>query len=395
MKKIALIVLVALVAGGLVFTGWWFAIRDDSTEMSEQPESGQSETEADDGLLRIVATGDMIAHDSINENARQDDGSYDYLSLMSDMQPFFQQADVRFCNQATAAGGERLGISGYPVFNAPFAFTQDMVKVGCNVVNLASNHINDKGKRQIDATVAEWERQDGVLAYAGANRSAEEQAQLRTFTVDGVSFGFLAYTTYSNNQNLTPYGLNMYDSQTAQQEISAARDEVDFVIVSMRWGTEYSTEINTEQNEIAQEVVNAGADFVFGHGPHVLQPVKRIADTNGREGIVWFSLGNFLNSQIDIETLIGGFAIIDINQEELFVENVEFMPVYQHYEWTAQQREEEDLLSRHNFSMVPLDQADELLRQSTHDTTVEAQTQWVQQILNRYIEVPVIGSDEY
>jgi poly-gamma-glutamate synthesis protein (capsule biosynthesis protein) len=309
------------------------------------------------------------------------------------MKPFFDKADVRFCNQATPAGGEFFGITGYPVFNAPFAFTTNLVKLGCNVVNIGTNHTNDKGQRLIDATVDEWSKQD-VLAYAGANRSSEEQNKVPTFEREGVKFAFLSYTTYSNTKPATSYGINMYNAAKAKTQLAAARKAADIVIVSMRWGTEYSAEINFEQNKIAQDLADFGADIMLGHGPHVLQPVKRLK-ANGRETIVWFSLGNFLNSQIDIESLVGGLAIMDVDTATKKVTSVSFLPVYQHYEWTAAEKKREDLLTRHNFMMVPLDGAAGLLAKSQHSTTVEAQAARVKSVLNDFTAIPIINSSQY
>jgi poly-gamma-glutamate capsule biosynthesis protein CapA/YwtB (metallophosphatase superfamily) len=352
---------------------------------------------AEVGPIRLIATGDMIAHDSINENARKDDGTYDYFSMMSEMKPFFDKADVRFCNQATPAGGERFGVSGYPVFNAPQEFTLDMIKVGCNVVNIGTNHTNDKGQDVINATISGWDNQPGVLAVAGANRTREEQAKIRYFTVKGLKFAFLAYSTYSNDTNLTPHGLNMYSDEVAQAQIAEAKENnAKFIIVSMRWGTEYSPDINESQDRIAQMLADAGADLVLGHGPHVLEPVKRVkARESDHEAVVWFSLGNFLNSQIPIETLVGGLAVIEIDGVNRKIESIGFMPVYMHYEWSAADRAGNNLMARRGMRMTPLDKAGELLASSTHSTSVEAETERVKTVLNQFTPVTMLTSETY
>jgi poly-gamma-glutamate capsule biosynthesis protein CapA/YwtB (metallophosphatase superfamily) len=354
--------------------------------------------EAPKGNIRLIATGDMIAHDSINQNARKADGSYDYVPLMEKMKPYFDKADIRFCNQSTPAGGAQFGISGYPTFNAPVEFARGLEGVGCNLINIGTNHTNDKGQPLIDATVAAWDDREGILAVAGANRSVSEQNRKRIFETKGLKFAFLSYTTYSNNRQLTPHGVNMYSETLATQQMKEARDEADFVIVSMRWGTEYSPDVNTEQDRIAQKLASLGADVVLGHGPHVLQPVKKLKGSEGRDTIVWYSLGNFLNSQIDIETLVGGFAVMDIDAEQKKISKVSFLPVYMHYEWTAEQKRRQsqaDLLARKNFTMVPLDEAAPLLAKSQNGTTVEAQTSRVRQVLNKFTEIPIIKAAEY
>lgn len=362
--------------------------------------NGTIETErnkqAATGTIKLIATGDMIAHDSVNANAKKPDGSYDYLPLMDKMKPYFEKADVRFCNQATPAGGEQFGISGYPVFNAPVAFARGIEGVGCNVINLGTNHTNDKGQALIDATVAAWDNRSGVLSVAGANRSLGEQNQSRTFTVKGVKFAFLSYTTYSNNTALTPHGINMYSDALATGQVAEARKNADIVIVSMRWGTEYSPDINAQQDAIAQTLTNLGADIILGHGPHVLEPVKKLKTADGsRESVVWYSLGNFLNTQIETEALIGGFAVMDIDAASKKVTSTGFMPTYMHYDWTAADKRSNNLLARKNLSMMPLDQANDLLAKSLLGTSVQAQTARVTAILNKYTEVKILPSSQF
>jgi len=356
----------------------------------------ETTSKAVQGSVRLVGTGDMIAHDSVNANARKADGSYDYLPLMDKMKPYFEKADIRFCNQATPAGGEQFGITGYPVFNAPVAFARGIESVGCNVLNLGTNHTNDKGQPLIDATAAAWDNRAGILAFAGANRSVGEQNQNHFFTVKGLKVAYVSYTTYTNNTSVTPYGLNMYSDALATAQITEARKNADIVIVSMRWGTEYSPDVNAQQDAIAQTLTNLGADVVLGHGSHFLEPVKRLKNADGtRESIVWYSLGNFLNTQLEAESLVGGFAVMDIDLATKKISSSSFMPTYMHYDWTAAEKKSNNLMARKNLTMVPLDQAAELLARSQLGTTVEAQTARVTSVLNKYTNIKIIKSSEY
>lgn len=343
--------------------------------------------------IRLLATGDMIAHDSINANAKKADGSYDYGALMADMKPFFAKGDVNFCNQATPAGGESFGITGYPSFNAPVAFPRGIEDVGCNLINLGTNHTNDKGQALVDATVAAWDDRDAIVA--GANRSQEEQDKPRIVQVKGMKIAFVAYTDYTNSPLPNNYGVNRYSDAFAEQQIKAVLNESDFVIVSMRWGTEYSPNINPRQEEVAQKLANYGADVIFGHGPHAMQPVKLLKGSNDRDVYVWYSLGNFLNSQLDAETLIGGFASMDIDLASKKVTKAGFMPVYQHYEWTAAEKSAGNLLARKNFKMSPLDKSAELMAKSQLGTTVDVQMDRVTKLLNQFTEVLIIASSDF
>lgn len=396
MKKVLTVLGIAVLLAGVSFAGWrLFRQQADqqAVQTSNEP-APQSEERQEPSIIRLLATGDMIAHDSINANAKQADGSYDYLSLMREMQPYFGKGDINFCNQATPAGGERFGITGYPVFNAPVAFARGIEAVGCNVINIGTNHTNDKGQALVDATVAAWDNRE-ILAVAGANRSSEEQASVRTFEVKGVTFAFVAYTDYTNEPLPNTYGVNRYGQALAVEQIAEARKQADFVIASIRWGTEYSPDINARQEKVAQELADAGTDVVLGHGTHVLQPVKKLTTGDGREVYVWFGLGNFMHSQVEVETRIGGIASMTIDPTTKQVTEVGFMPTYQHYEWTADEKARQDLLARKNFTVVPLDQAADLLAKSQLNASVDTQVTRVRAILNRFTEVDLLTSETF
>jgi poly-gamma-glutamate capsule biosynthesis protein CapA/YwtB (metallophosphatase superfamily) len=384
----------ALIIAGISYAYYQRYVKQPVSTLSPPTDNKQSEPTVPDATVRVIATGDMIAHDALNARAKTN-GGYDYFQFMDRMKPYFDAADVRFCNQATLAAGEAYSITGYPVFNAPLEFARDMAKVGCNVINTGSNHSNDKSQAALEASVAAWYNLPNILAVAGANRSEDERQTIRHFEVKGVKFAFLSYTTYLNSPNKQPYSVTMYSPELAKQQIAEARQTADIVMVSMRWGTEYSAGINAAQTKQSQFLADQGADIVVGHGPHVLAPVKKLKGKNGRSSYIWYSLGNFLNAQVEIESLISGFAVMDIDTQSKTITSVGYLPLYMHYEWTAQQKAAQALLARQNFEMYLLEEAGEPLLRSQNNTTVNAQMQRVAKLLNTYTDVPILTKAEY
>jgi poly-gamma-glutamate synthesis protein (capsule biosynthesis protein) len=346
----------------------------------------------------LIASGDTVAHDSVNANADTGNG-YDYYRLMDKMAPVFKAADIRFCNQSTLAGGEQFGISGYPTFNAPVELTRDMAKVGCNLVNTASNHSFDKSQATIDGAVAAWEKQKGMLAVAGQNRSAAEQNKVATFNIKGVKFAFLAYTTYVNTSRPAQnnYGVNRYSREFATQQIAAAKKGgADFIIVSMRWGDEYSSLVNTYQESEARFLAGQGARIILGHGPHVLQPVRKIEGSGGKDTLVWFSLGNFLNTQLEKEALFNGLAVVDIDKRTLKFTNTAYLPIASTYSWSKADAKSENLLARRNVEVYLLeDLSQQLIDANQLDTTADDQLNRITDTLNAYTDVTLIDASEY
>lgn len=358
-----------------------------STENTEQP-TGPT------GTIRMIATGDNLAFESINNAAKTPTG-YDYLPMMANFKLLFDKADIRLCNQTTPAGGESLGVTGFPEFNAPTAWSAGFANLGCNVMNLGSDHTNDKGQAGIDATVNTWESEPRVLAYAGANKSVEEQVKVRYFTVKQVKFAYLSFTTKTQKPDHTIFGINIYNSELARQQIEEARKNANLVLVSMSWGNEDQEEISADQDRIAQELADFGADVVIGVGPHVLQPAKILDGSDGHQTLVWFSLGNFLNSQLPVQNLIGGMAVMDFDAATGQLRDPKLLPVYMHYEWTAAQKASNNVNARTNFKLYPLDQAAEPLAKSLNGTTVPDQTARVTGIITKFAPIKVITSAEY
>lgn len=389
---VLLLVLLALIAAGV------FALRRKPAPPAAQPTASQNSTDTQSpgptGTIRLIATGDNLAFESINNAAKTASG-YDYLPMMSNFKPLFEKADIRLCNETTPGGGEALGISGFPVFNAPTAWSTGFADAGCNLMNLGSDHTNDKGQPAIDAMVATWESEPRVLAFAGANKSVEEQVKVRYFTVKQVKFAYLSFTTKTQKPDHTIFGINIYNSELAKQQIEEARKNANLVLVSMSWGNEDQEEISADQDKIAQELATFGADVVIGNGPHVLQPAKILDGAEGHQTLVWFSLGNFLNSQIPVNNLIGGMAIMDFDAATGQLKDPKLLPVYMHYEWTAEQKAANTVNARTNFKLFPLDQATEALAKSQNGTTVADQTARVTGIITKFAPIKVITTAEY
>jgi len=393
-KKFAVALAVVLV---LSAAGAWYYKKSSAakSEVASQPAVEQTQPDKLTGNFRFLATGDIITHDSVYNNAKQPDGSYDFQPMLSELKPILEKSPARIChNTAVAAGGN---ISGYPSFNAPSELINGLSGSGCNVLSLASDHINDKGQAAIDATIQTVKADKKIVISAGANQSAEEQAEPRYFNVgDGqVKFAYFSYTTRQNNSASTPFGVDVYEKTKVEAELKKVKDTADLVIVSICWGKEDNGDIQPEQDTVAQELANAGADVIFGHCPHVVQPIKKLKLSDGsRETIVYYSLGNALNTQLSIENLIGGLGVIDFDLETKKITNFGFMPTYMHYEWTAAEKASQNLGARKNLKLYPLDKAKNALAKSQNGTTVEAQTDYAKNILNKFTPTKVYSSKE-
>ncbi|WP_237462211.1 CapA family protein [Leucobacter chromiireducens] len=358
---------------------------------TEAPTPSPDPTPASPAPVHMIAMGDMLPHDAVNAAAEQQGGSYDYAQFFAGIRAQLDAADVTFCNQEVPSAGVEFGISGYPTFNAPTEFARDLRGgAGCDLVNTATNHTADKGTAGIAATRAAW---DGLApaVVSGANRSAAEQREVHVFDAEGVNVALVSFAEYSNAP-IDGVSLNMMsDTALVTELLEKARAAADVVVVSAHWGTEDSHEVNDAQRAFAQQVADLGADVVIGTGPHVLQPVTWLDRAGGGRTLVWYSLGNMLNTQLELDQRTGVIAAFDLVREAeggpVRVESPTAVLTYMHYDWSAEEEAAGDLMARKNLSITPLAGADALLERTRFGTTAAAQVAASTAILGPDVQV--------
>lgn len=104
------------------------------------------------------------------------------------MKPYIERADITVANSESIVGGQEIGISSYPQFNSPYELADILKAVGVDVVNMANNHTLDRGEQAIQNATNYW-RELGI-EYVGAATSQEEAEQIKTLTVNNITFSF-------------------------------------------------------------------------------------------------------------------------------------------------------------------------------------------------------------
>ncbi len=350
---------IAVIAATVISVLVWWAmglLQAQVAVPTQAPAAKQTQATVKPMKLKFAAMGDMLAHDSVVSQARNENG-YNFSQYFASIRNNYKDSDLVFCNPETPAAGDSLGISGYPVFNAPTEFARDLRSGGCNVINLATNHIFDKGQAGIDQTRQVWDQQKPLL-ISGANRLADEQNTISVTTKNGIKIAFVAFADFSNNSGYAAHSINFYHDKTLVERLmKAARDQADVVIVSAHWGTEDSTAVNADQQAAARQFSDLGADVIIGTGPHVLQKVEWLTGANGHKSLVWYSIGNMLSSQLAIDELTGVIARFTIEkaaQGSITIGEIEATPTFMSYEWSPTDKQASNLAARHNLQLAAL-----------------------------------------
>jgi poly-gamma-glutamate synthesis protein (capsule biosynthesis protein) len=286
--------------------------------------------------LTIIAAGDNLFHETIIA-AFKEEGGYNFAPIYETIKPIIAGADLAFINQETVLGRESFGYSGYPQFNTPRALANNLADAGFDIINQANNHIMDMGEAGVRDTIAVWDAIPGTV-YLGIHRSQEERDH-RNLIIEknGIRTGFLAYTFGTNGLPVPedkPYLVSLIEQETMAREIGALRPLCDFLVVSMHWGEEYSPSPSAGQTALAVFLAAQKVDLVIGHHPHVLQPAEYMLRPDGRQMLCFYSLGNFMSSQKQPATLIGGLMYIRLTKSEqnIMFTDAGIIPVITHYE---------------------------------------------------------------
>ena len=247
--------------------------------------------EPDKSSLRITiaAVGDMMIGTDYPENHLPDD---DGVNFLAELTPTLSAADITFGNLegVLVDGGEPGKKCSNPnacyLFRSPARYAEHFRKAGFDVLSLANNHARDFGEEGRTSTME-------AIVAAGMLHSGRE-GDFASLERKGLSIAVLAYAVTKNSNLLLDYEL-------AQQTVRKYAASHDIVIVSFHGGAEGqgATHLTFDEEEYYGEprgdvvrfsrmVVDAGADLVIGHGPHV---VRGMETYKGR--LIAYSLGNF------------------------------------------------------------------------------------------------------
>lgn len=187
-----------------------------------------------------------------------------------------------------------------------------LMRAGFDILGVANNHALDCGEIGVNETVENLQR--AGLRPAGAWTTPDGAYHPIYLTLEGLRIAFLAFNSINHPDTslIDEFGSGRWQPQSWQlsealQAVHLAREQADFVIVSIHWGDEYNLQAGLWQRETAGEFVSAGTDLIFGHHPHVIQETQVFShpDPGIPPAFVAYSLGNFMFDQYDTQTSQG------------------------------------------------------------------------------------------
>lgn len=299
---------------------------DTIAVLNQSPEIDSSSEK----LLTIIGVGDMML--GTNYPSKSYLPANGGKNLLDEVRDILAAADLTFGNlEGTIlnAGGTAKRCNNPSlcyVFRSPESYVQHFTDAGFDVLSIANNHSGDFGWTGRKKT-KEVLKKAGIL-YAGLAGSDE----FVLFEKEGIKYGFCAFAPNSGTcdiRNITK----------AKQIVAQLEKDADIVIVSFHGGAEgskhqhvtrktehYYGENRGNVHKFAHAVVDAGADIVFGHGPHVIRAAELYKDR-----FIIYSLGNFCTyGRFNLRGVTGIAPIVElqVNKEGAF-RGGQIIPIYQ------------------------------------------------------------------
>ena len=257
-------------------------------EEKPEPEEPVQSKAAPRPNLKVAAVGDiMLGSDFPKHRLPADD-----VSLLTPVAEVLRSADITFGNLEGVLqdGGEPVKHCNNPascyLFRTPARYAEHLKEAGFVVMSLANNHARDFGEQGRDSSMANLQQMG--IAHTGRD------GDYASLTVNGLRVGVIAFAPYQGSNN-------MLDEEEARRRVEMLDAEHDIVIVSFHGGAEganstripfdreiYHGEDRGDVVEFARMAVDAGADLVLGHGPHVPRALELY-----QERLIAYSLGNF------------------------------------------------------------------------------------------------------
>ena len=286
----------------------------EETETLKEETSTETETESPYQPVTLLFAGDVYFSNYV-QNAYNRAG--DISGVLDDgIRQEIADADIFMVNQEFpfTDRGEKVADKQFNFRVSP-QWVSAFKEMDVDLVTLANNHILDYGQQGLLDSCDTLN--EAGIAYVGGGRDLDEAKKLVTMEAGGRTIGFLGTSRVYMDGSWAagidhPGVFSTYDPSLAIEEIKKAKEQCDYLVVYVHWGIERNTEPESYQRSMGQAYIDAGADFVVGSHPHVLQPVETYKDKT-----IAYSLGNFVfGSSIPSTELLkveldGGEAVPD------------------------------------------------------------------------------------
>lgn len=283
---------------------------------------------------KIAAVGDILCGTDMLSDAKQGE-TYSFNHMFDGISKFIKNADLSIGTLETNFTENEY--SGVGKYNSPIEFLQEVKNSGIDLVSVAHNHILDYGISGYEETIKII--QDNGLDITGIKDNTENEN--KDFSgiikeVNGIKIAVLSYTYgLSNDGKLTEEEINVaniYSEEKVKFDIDYAKENSNYIMVIMHWGEVNNSVVSPWQEEVKNYLVDNGVDMILGSHPSVIEPMEIVQNSEGRNVLVAYSLGNYISSlkyeNADVELILNIEITKESDSEKAVLKKVDYTPIY-------------------------------------------------------------------
>ncbi|MFH1575891.1 MAG: CapA family protein [Candidatus Nealsonbacteria bacterium] len=253
--------------------------------------------------IELIFVGDIMLDREVgSQMEKQNDWRWPFLKIADDL----KKADIVFGNLEGSISDKGEKTDKISSFRMDPKTIEGLNYANFNILSLANNHALDYGKEALGDTILR-------LKEAGINFAPLFKE------INGTKFAFLAYTDFcspAQKADMENFGLNCLGQnypEIIKKDIGSAKKTADIVFVSLHAGNEFTQNLSQLQIDFSKTAIDAGADLVVGHHPHVVQKYEIYKDK-----YIFYSLGNFVfDHNFSEETMQGLMVKIIVKNNKI------------------------------------------------------------------------------
>jgi len=273
------------------------------------PGSEPAAAQPAEGEAVLVFLGDVALGRSVEAQLARYGPAYPWAGLG----PLLRTADLAAANLEGVLTTQGRPLDKRYLIRAHPSWGQTLVEGGLDLLTLANNHALDYGPAGLDETLDTLEVLG--LDVVGVGREGQDARRPALYTLHEVRVAVLGYAAarWDGSADVpATERIAWARSAAVQSDVKAAQEQADVVIVLLHAGTEYAPKPSPDQMAVARTAIEAGADLVIGHHPHVTQTVERSGSA-----LIVYSLGDALFDIPRLGAMQGHLLRVFVSREGL------------------------------------------------------------------------------
>lgn len=290
--------------------------------------SYENSTQEKESEVTLGFVGDIMLDRGVKTSIIKNFGG-NYEKILAEA-PRILQPDIMFGNLEGPISDKGTKIGSIYSFRMDPLSTKALKEAGFDVLSFANNHVGDYSTPAFLDTLGRLKEEN--ILYVGAGENHAEASRATIVERDGVRIGYLAMSDVGPEfmkATEEKMGILLASDKNLDAIVKEAKELSDILVVSVHWGDEYKPH-NKKQEVLAKRLIDNGANIVVGHHPHVPQDV-----VNYKDGLIFYSLGNFVFDQyFSKETMGGLYAEVVVTKKGIkshtetpFVINEKYQPI--------------------------------------------------------------------